>query len=77
MLMCCDLLTKKIFLISTSDFMLFELKTMVKSCLEFYFDIQQAPSELLLTGFAKPAFLADFLPHWAEVILIGFHNKKL
>ena len=28
----------------------------------FYFDIQQAPSELLLPGFAKPAFLADLLP---------------
>ena len=52
---------KNFFLISTSDFMLFELKTMVKSCLEFYFDIQQAPSELLLTGEVISAFLAEFL----------------
>ena len=35
------------------------LISIVKSCLEFYFDIQQALSELLLTGFAKQAFLAD------------------
>ena len=63
--------------------MVFELKMMVKSFLEFYFDIQQAPSELLLTGFAKPASLADFLPlgrkdsHWISKQKVVIHAFML
>ena len=38
------------------------LKILEKRSLDFfYFEILQAPLELLLSGLAKPAFLADFL----------------
>ena len=40
----------------------FDLKMMVKSSMFFfYFEIQRAPSELLLTDQANLAFMAEFL----------------
>ena len=54
---------------------------MMKSGLDFYyfFEIERAPSELLLTGQANSAFLSDFFLRWAAVTLKGlvqFQNKN-
>ena len=42
----------------------------------FYFEILQAPLELLLIGQAKPAFLAVFF-NFGQLQLIEFQNKKV
>ena len=47
--------------ISSLEIDIFDLKMMVKSGLDFfYFEIQQAPSEILLTCQANSAFLGRF-----------------
>ena len=49
---------------------IFGLKMMVKGLDFFYFEIERAPSSLLLTGQANSAFMAD-------VFVLGRNNSKM